>query len=483
MSGLRLVTISIPVGECIRVSSQVDRNLKLAKQSSKPNDSKHKRHVRSGSVIVGNTKRKDTALDVRSASNLKDAPEGLKTSLPTDSLGVAQDVYDSLLKNEYVFDPSWTEGRTHHIMVFRARSKEVRIILKSLNSFGIGLHFGRIDLSELTATIPAIKHPKQPKKLGNAKGSACCLKRFSCFNTTFDTKSYSTSDRMTLQEIHGIVDGQTHLTCEYLTLVFVAALIASIGLRRNSATTVIASMLVSPLMGPILGITFGCAVKDMQMICTSIRNEIVGIVICLSVGILVALIEIHLFAQHIPQLQSMMVPGTSGQNLEMLGRSTSQDLSWGLFVAMPSGIGVALAISSGGINALVGVAISAALLPPICNAGMLFAYAMDSELDDDFGRGFWSLGLFFMNLVVILVVGFITFKIKGINPPENRKDFWRQQSKELETHLLQADAMQSHTPPQEDRKVPSFSVMAPVEESANEKQIKNRMKNANSWAT
>ena len=45
-------------------------------------------------------------------------------------------------------------------MVFRARSKEVRIILKSLNTFGIGLHFGRIDLSELTATIPAIKHPK-----------------------------------------------------------------------------------------------------------------------------------------------------------------------------------------------------------------------------------------------------------------------------------------------------------------------------------
>ena len=103
----------------------------------------------------------------------------------------------------------------------------------------------------------------------------------------FGKKAFSSSDRMTLQEIHGIVDGQTHLTCEYLTLVCVAALIASVGLRRNSATTVISSMLVSPLMGPILGITFGFAVNDKKMIRTSIRNELVGILICLAVGVAV----------------------------------------------------------------------------------------------------------------------------------------------------------------------------------------------------
>jgi uncharacterized membrane protein len=48
----------------------------------------------------------------------------------------------------------------------------------------------------------------------------------------------------------------------------------------------------------------------------------------------------------------------------------------GVVVALPSGAGVALATTQGGGVALVGVAISAALLPPIGNAGSLFAYGL-----------------------------------------------------------------------------------------------------------
>ena len=40
--------------------------------------------------------------------------------------------------------------------------------------------------------------------------------------------------------------------------------------------------------------------------------------------------------------------------------------------AIPSGIGVVLAIAGGGANALVGVAIAAALLPPVANCGLCF---------------------------------------------------------------------------------------------------------------
>ena len=230
--------------------------------------------------------------------------------------------------------------------------------------------------------------------------------------------------------------------------------------------------------GPILGVTFGFAIGDKKMIYTSIRNELIGIFICLLVGFLVALIEIWAFSTlAVSEIDRMMIPGTSNTNLEMLGRSKPDDITWGVFVAIPSGVGVALAISSGGINALVGVAISAALLPPICNAGMLFAYAADPNLKEDFRKGFVSFGLFFMNLVVICLIGYITFKAKGVNPPKNRKDFWRQKISELDQHLLPQDCKEdsnlklSHA---------SFNVTKSPTHGMHEM---TRSKNANSWSS
>ena len=234
MSGLRLVRVSFPKDSGDKKGKGVSKVSNLS-------------HTQSSKVVLSQKKdvdRRLPELKKEHKSHLHATlSDGRMTKQDHDAnIQFAESVYDSLLVNEYAFDPSWVEGRTHHIMTFRARSKEVRLILASLNSFGIGLHFGRIDLSELTASIPAVKHAKNVDREGK-------LKWCSCLTKCLGKRSYSSSDRMTLQEIHSIVDGQTHLTCEYLTLVLVAALIASVGLRRNSATTVISSMLVSPLMG------------------------------------------------------------------------------------------------------------------------------------------------------------------------------------------------------------------------------------------
>lgn len=59
----------------------------------------------------------------------------------------------------------------------------------------------------------------------------------------------------------------------------------------------------------------------------------------------------------------------------MYGRGDPDNLIVGVAIAVPSGIGVALSILSNNANSLVGVAISASLLPPAINSGMLWAYA------------------------------------------------------------------------------------------------------------
>ena len=119
----------------------------------------------------------------------------------------------------------------------------------------------------------------------------------------------------------------------------------------------------------------------------------------------------------------------------------------GLAVAIPSGAGrgaivlcscnfiiiffpgVALATCEGGGVALVGVAISAALLPPVCNAGSLLAYGIilsmrpdlntNSTYSDELFRALFSFCLFLMNFVSIFITALIFYRIKGIKPGNN----------------------------------------------------------------
>merc|ERR1712130_670296 len=61
---------------------------------------------------------------------------------------------------------------------------------------------------------------------------------------------------------------------------------------------------------------------------------------------------------------------------EMSSRATITNLIWGLFIAFASGIGVALSVVGDFSSAIIGVAISASLLPPAVNWGMLWALAV-----------------------------------------------------------------------------------------------------------
>ncbi len=82
----------------------------------------------------------------------------------------------------------------------------------------------------------------------------------------------------------------SHLTFDYLVMLLVACFIAAVGLISDSAVTVVASMLVSPLMGPILCIAFGLTVNDPTMMCRGVRNELIGMGICFGMGCLFGLV-------------------------------------------------------------------------------------------------------------------------------------------------------------------------------------------------
>merc|ERR1719410_2654549 len=121
-------------------------------------------------------------------------------------------------------------------------------------------------------------------------------------------------------------------------------------------------------MGPILAGIFGGAVRDSHLTWSGIRHEVYALMICILIGFLLGLAIvpwIHQYGVH-------QFPTT-----EMRGRGELRSLWVGVLIAVPSGAGVALSVLGGNAGSLVGVAISASLLPPAVNCGLLWAVALE----------------------------------------------------------------------------------------------------------
>merc|ERR1719461_953751 len=73
-------------------------------------------------------------------------------------------------------------------------------------------------------------------------------------------------------------------TFDYVCMLVVASLIAVGGLATDNSVIVVASMLVSPLMGPVLAFTFGVTLKERNMAMMGLRNEILSLAVCVMTG-------------------------------------------------------------------------------------------------------------------------------------------------------------------------------------------------------
>ena len=184
-------------------------------------------------------------------------------------------------------------------------------------------------------------------------------------------------------------------------------------------------MLVSPLMGPILSVTFGMVLRDWPMFLEGLLTEVVGLVFCIVIGLAVA-------AVCITESDSQNWP-----NAEMESRGIPHNLIAGLAIAIPSGIGVATSLTDvkGSTAGLIGVAISAALLPPAVNCGLLWGYGLIGPLiyegknwhvqtDYIFMLGLISIVLTIMNIVCIWLVAWITYRFFNVGTVQSNQQIY-----------------------------------------------------------
>ena len=115
---------------------------------------------------------------------------------------------------------------------------------------------------------------------------------------------------------------------------------------------------------------------------------------------------------------------------EMSSRGDIVGLLTGIAIAIPSGMGVALSLLGNNTASLVGVAISASLLPPAVNAGICWSHAIlieanviDSE--ENFGKlGAISFALTGVNILCIWIAGMLMFAVKEVAPSKEKSTFW-----------------------------------------------------------
>ena len=163
-------------------------------------------------------------------------------------------------------------------------------------------------------------------------------------------------------------------------------LVASIGLNTNSIPVVIGAMLISPLMGPILGVGLSIAINDIDTLKTSLIS--LGTMILLSV--LTSFVYFWIF-------------DINADTSELFAR-TRPDIRE-ILIAFFGGLALIIATTKKGTIATViyGVAIATALIPPLCTAGYGIAVG-----DLDYFLG--AMYLFIINTIFIALATFIVTK-------------------------------------------------------------------------
>lgn len=175
---------------------------------------------------------------------------------------------------------------------------------------------------------------------------------------------------------------------DFMVMLGLAAAVASLGLLQNSPAVVIGSMLLAPLMTPMIGSGLALAQANARLARTCSFAIVSGFLLTLAISFAVGVL-------------------TPGEELtpQVIVRGDPDILD--LLIALFSSVAASFALARPGLlGAVAGVAIATALVPPLCSVGIALAY----------GQHLIALGaavLFATNVVAIILAAAITFRLMG----------------------------------------------------------------------
>lgn len=203
----------------------------------------------------------------------------------------------------------------------------------------------------------------------------------------------TTKGRISREELYADVREMTDLTWVFVVLMVLATVVASIGLILDNVAVIIGSMVIAPLLGPNVALALSTTLADRDLARVSLAAQTVGLAIATAVSFFVGLL-----VPLDPSLRGL-------SELALRSRVTLWDVALGLAVG---GAGV-LSVTTGLSQALVGVMVAAALLPPLAAFGLLLGSA-------SYVLAAGALLLVVTYLICINLAGVTAFFVQGIRP-------------------------------------------------------------------
>ncbi len=194
-----------------------------------------------------------------------------------------------------------------------------------------------------------------------------------------------------------------------LWILIFAVFVASLGLNTNSAAVIIGAMLISPLMGPIVGMGLGVGIYDFELLKRAFRSFVTATIF----SVLTA--TFYFAITHINEAQSELLARTS---------PTIYDVLIAIFGGM-AGIVALCSTGQRGGNVIPGVAIATAIMPPLCTTGFGLAT----------GNWSYAAGAFYLYLINSIFIALATFI--GVNIMDfKKKVFMDKQREKRVKHII-----------------------------------------------
>ncbi len=201
----------------------------------------------------------------------------------------------------------------------------------------------------------------------------------------------------TREELYNQISKGGRIDGNFLLLTVLSTVVAAIGLIEDNVAVVIGAMVIAPLLGPIIALSFGSTLGDSRLTAQALKAAAVGLGVAFGLSVLIG------FAWPVDIARGEMLMAST----EIVAR-TNVGLD-GAVLALAAGAAAVLSLTTGLSSALVGVMVAVALLPPAATMGLLV------------GAGFFQLAagatmLLAVNVICVIVAAKLVFLAKGVRP-------------------------------------------------------------------
>ena len=334
------------------------------------------------------------------------------------------------------------------VLQFRISDDSVTETMGGLKHRGVGVEYGFVDILDLKASLPSETEEEAPAESKMQREAT-----------------------LAVEEIYENVKKQALLSFDFFAFIILASLMAGLGLVQNDVTVIVASMLLSPLMGPLMGVALGYVVKDKVLFLRGTKNELIGVVVAISVGVITALVI------------SLLIPSKLTEIIGTVGAPTLTEItrrgsfiSLDVGIAIFSGAGVALSITRGNMSALVGAAISVSIMPPAVNAAMTLVFGAMTGHVGILSISGGSFMLLAMNIVMIDLSAMFIFRLKKVSAIAKRSATW---TAVTQFRVPRSDTLYHHPSPEKSPQEVAVSTPAPKGEDMKKEAEEALSKNDN----